>query len=321
MKVLFLTQTGTLGPSSRYRVYQLLPLLEQMGFQCMVAPLREPRRWRRANDCDIVVVQKGLLPGLPALMERWLAAGKPVVFDFDDAIWLPRVGGNPLLRLLHRERCVQGILRSASAVIAGNDFLAEYAARFNRNVSVVPTCLDTTRYPKTTGEATVGWIGSRTTLPYLATLKPVFERLNIKPRIIASGSVDFPAEFRPWSLETELEELAQIGIGIAPLPDTPWERGKCAVKILQYMACAMAVVASPVGVQKHIIRHSENGLLAGSESEWLEHLTALLKDTGLRARLGAAARQTVEKSYHIRQAAEKVAGVLCEAKAGGRDRT
>jgi hypothetical protein len=284
--------------------------MEWLGIIPTVAPLRSPSQWQRADEHHAVVVQKGFLPGVTTCVEHWLAADKPVVFDFDDAIWLPRVGGNPLLRLLHRERFVQDTMRRAAAVIAGNDCLAEYAARFNRSVTVVPTCVDVARYPQAIGGATVGWIGSRTTLPYLRSLKPVFEKLGIRPRVIASGKLDLPAEFRQWRLETELDELAQIGIGVAPLPDTPWERGKCAVKLLQYMACGMAVVASPVGVQKQIIRHGENGMLAGSEAEWIDCLQQLMNDAGLRARLGIAARKAVEMHFDIRQAAEKVAGVL-----------
>ena len=347
MKVLFLSQTSELGPSSRYRVYQLLPLLRKSGIECEVSPAIDSRLyasaylkpggyrsigiahtiWRRRradleriSQFDAVFVQKGVFPGLYSGFERKIAARKPLVFDFDDAVWLPREGGNPLLRALHRERAVQDILRCAASVIAGNEFLAEYARRFNQNVTVVPSCIDISKYPRgnpdlrvgATG-AIVGWIGSRTTLPYLKPLGPVFKQLGVAPRVIASGDpgqLGFDVEFRPWRLETEMEELAEIGIGIAPLPDTPWERGKCGVKVLQYMACGIPVVASAVGVQNRIIQHGENGFLVITEAEWIERLRMLLADAAVRARLGAAGRRRVEEKFAVTCAAAQVAAVL-----------
>ena len=341
MNVLFLTQTGALGPSSRYRVYQLLPLLREHGIEGAVSPAmgdalyRElylaagraaARRaafgavWRqrrsdlcRVGEFDAVVVQKGVFPGLYSGFERRIAARKPLVFDFDDAIWLPRQGGAPLLRLLHRERAVQDVLRCAAAVIAGNEVLAEYAGRFNRRVCVVPSAVDTDRYPRSAGNATVGWIGSRTTLAYLKPLAEVFRKLNVRPRVIASGDpagLGFETEFRPWRLETEVDELSQIGIGLAPLPDSPWERGKCGVKLLQYMACGIPVVASPVGVHNQIVRHGETGFLARSAGEWETFLAELIAHPGMREKFGAAGRELARQTYDVRQAADRVASLL-----------
>ena len=339
MKVLFLPQTSELGPSSRYRVYQLLPWLQKQGIESEVSPGinselysqiylqgRGSRRaallasWKqrridvgRASQFDAVFIQKGVFPGLYPGFERKLAASKPLLFDFDDAIWLPRQGGNQLLRALHRESTVQEILRRAAAVIAGNECLADYARRFNRSVTVVPSCIDTARYPRAAGEPRIGWIGSRTTMPYLGSLRGVFETLGVTPRVIASGNpgaLGFPVEFRQWRLETELDELAQVGIGIAPLPDNPWERGKCGVKLLQYMACGIPVVASPVGVHNSIIRHGINGFLAATDEQWIESLGQLVHDDSLRKRLGAAGRELVVQHYDVRFAAERVASVL-----------
>jgi hypothetical protein len=341
VKVLFLTQSGSLGPSSRYRVYQLLPWLQKLGIRCEVSPAiddelyrslylnsagRGSRRvafsaaWRRRGadlqrlgDFDAVFLQKGVFPGLHSGFERKMAACKPMVFDFDDAIWLPRVGGSRLLRALHRESAVQDILRCSTAVIAGNSFLADYASRFNRHVTVVPSSIDPDAYPQSTNSNVVGWIGSRTTLPYLKPLKPIFETLGIKPRIIASGDpsqLGFASEFRPWRLETELEELSQIGIGMAPLPDTLWERGKCGVKILQYMACGIPAVASPVGANTDIITHGVNGFLVSATEEWTRTLHTLIADSNLRKMLGAAGRETVAKRFTIQQAAETINSVL-----------
>jgi glycosyltransferase involved in cell wall biosynthesis len=344
MKVLFLTQTSELGPSSRYRVFQLVPLLEKMGIECEVsaaiddelyraiylegsAPRRNaaPTIWRkrradlqRIGEFDAVFIQKGVFPGLYSGFERKIAARKPLVFDFDDAIWLPRQGGSAIARLLHRERTVQALLHCARAVIAGNNFLADYASRFNKNVTVVPSSIDLSRYSNTAAlqhstSPVVGWIGSSTTSPYLRALKPVAQKLGLNLRVIASGSpakIGFPVEFRPWRLETEVEELAQLSIGLAPLPDTPWERGKCGVKILQYMACGIPVVASPVGVQAEMVVHGVNGFLAEHEVEWVAYLRQLMDDAKLREQMGAAGRDAVRKLYSAQRAAEAVAGLL-----------
>jgi|YelNatPaOPRAMG01_1025707.scaffolds.fasta_scaffold02179_16 hypothetical protein len=313
MKVLFLTQGGREHPSSRYRVYQLLPALRQLGIEPTAVPLRSPADWRRAEDHDVVVVQKGLAPGLPALVERWLAAGKPMVFDFDDAIWLPREGGRRLFRWLHRERCVQTMLRRAAAVMAGNNYLAEYARRFNANVTVVPTAVDVNRYDSGRAEArpsVIGWIGSASTLAYLRPVQPVFERLGVPLRVIAAGNPPFPVEFRQWRLETELDELRQIGIGIAPMPDTPWTRGKCGLKVLQYMACGIPVVASPVGVHNELIQPGVNGFLAGSVDEWVDTLRRLQENAAQRRDLGQAGACMVRDRFNLPGAAETVAAVL-----------
>jgi hypothetical protein len=236
-----------------------------------------------------------------------------LVLDFDDAIWLPRVGGSRLLRVLHRETAVQDILRCAAAVIAGNDFLAEYAGRFNHNVTVVPSSIAAEAHKSMANSNMVGWIGSRTTLPYLKPLRPVFETLGVKPRVIASGDpsqLGFDVEFRPWRLETENEELSQIGVGISPLPDTPWERGKCGVKLLQYMACGMPVVASPVGANANIVTHGVNGFLATQTEEWTTALRRLVADPDLRRQLGAAGRETVATRFSVQRAAETITSVL-----------
>jgi len=339
MRVLFLTQTGPLGPSSRYRVYQLVPFLRARGIECEVAPAIDDelyrriyldgtaRPWnaartvwrtrsadlRRLDEFDAVFVQKGVFPGLYPGFERKIAARKPLVFDLDDAIWLPRQGGSALLLALHRERAVQEMLRVAAAVTAGNEFLAEYAARFNRNVTLVPSTVDVSRYRQNADSVVVGWTGSRTTLPYLKPLGSVFKLLNVTPRFVASGdpnALGFPVDFRPWRLETELSELSQFGIGLAPLPETPWERGKCGVKLLQYMACGIPVVASPVGVHNEIVSHGVNGLLAKTEVDWIDSVRQLLSDVALRARLGAAARETVTKRYDIRVAVDGLTKVF-----------
>jgi glycosyltransferase involved in cell wall biosynthesis len=339
MKVLFLTQTSELGPSSRYRVYQLLPLLRARGIECEVSPAIDsatyarlylqggagklsswPAIWQRRrtdlqrlDEFDAVFVQKGVFPGLYSGFERKIAARKPLVYDLDDATWLPRQGGSLFLRALHRERTVHDILRMATVVTAGNEFLANYARRFTRSVVVVPSTVEVAQYRQNADSVVVGWIGSSTTLSYLKLLSIVFKTLKVTPRVIASGDpnvLGFPVDFRPWRPETESSELSQFGIGIAPLPNTPWEHGKCGVKLLQYMARGIPVIASPVGVHKQIVSHGVNGLLAETEADWISCLRQLLSDAALRVRLGAAAKETVTKRYDVRVAVDALAKVL-----------
>ena len=335
VKVLCLTQGPVAAPSSRYRVYQLLPHLRAHGLDCVVSPgldddayrrlyqtaggsrlaaftaIRRQRRQdlQRVPDFDLVWIQKGIFPGLTASFERQIAARRPVVFDFDDAIWLPRQGGNPILRRLHREGTVQEILRRATAVIAGNEFLAYYAHQFAGNVTAVPSAVEMARYRRGAG-TTVGWIGSRSTLPYLRPLAPVFQELGITARVIAAGTPDFPSDFRPWQMETEVDDLASLGIGVAPLPDNQWERGKCGVKILQYMASGLPVVASPAGVQRELVRDGVTGFHATTPDEWRDRLRQLLADAALRQRLGDAGRELVAQYYDVPVAASRVAKVL-----------
>jgi glycosyltransferase involved in cell wall biosynthesis len=339
VKILFLPQTAEQGPSSRYRVYQFLPLLRQLGFECEVSPgidaalydaiyrqrttgktaalraiwQRRHADLRRVTDFDAVFVQKGFFPGLSCGLEEKLAQRRPLIFDLDDAIWLPRQGGNPVLRLLHDERKVQRVMKCAAAILAGNEFLADYASRYNSNVTLVPSSLDLSRYKQSSGSTTVGWIGSSSTMPYLKPLQPVFKTLGLKPRVIAAGNpnaLGFPVEFRQWSLESEMDELSKIGIGIAPLPDNDWERGKCGVKLLQYMACGIPAIASPVGVHNQIIRNGITGFLARTTDEWTSRVQSLLCDAKQRSEMGRQGRAVVEKNYSLAGAADTIASVL-----------
>ncbi len=348
MKVLFLTQTGDLGPASRYRVYMLLPLLEKLGIEATVSPAIDNDRYteiyregggkwkkaeayqaarqtrkddlRRVEEFDAVFAQKGLLPGRSRIEEDF-AKKRPLIHDFDDAIWLPRVGGDPILRTLHRERLVQRVIRSATAVVVGNKYLAKYARSHNPRVTVIPSAIDIERYsnlstPEPSNPPRIGWIGSRSTLSYLRPLSVVFKRLQHRPRVIASGdpaSLDYPVDFVQWNRATEIEELNRLDIGIAPLPDTPWEQGKCGTKVLQYMACGKPVVASPVGVNAMLVRDGVNGFHAGTVAEWRDRLQQLIDNPDLRREMGAKGRQMVEKEFTAQRSAQRLADVFQSA--------
>jgi glycosyltransferase involved in cell wall biosynthesis len=341
MRILFLPQTCDLDSSSRYRVHQLLPYFEKQKWPIEVSPaidatlypdmyVRAPgpgaklralqafRRQRKIDvervwEFDLIYLQKGIFPGLDSSWELKMAENRPIIVDLDSAVWLPRDGEELRLPFYHREESFQKLLQQAKSVVAGNEFIANHVRPFNPRVTVIPTSIDTARYRRASTAPVVGWIGSRTALPDLKPLASVFQQLNLTPRVIAGGdpgSLGFKVDFREWSLATEVDELAQIGIGIAPLPETPWANSLCGVKLLQYMACGMPVVASPVGVHREIIQHGVNGLLAATPDEWRDCLKQLIGDESLRQRLGAAGRETVASRYDIQNAAEQVAAVL-----------
>ncbi|MCB9896371.1 MAG: glycosyltransferase family 4 protein [Planctomycetes bacterium] len=273
----------------------------------------------RASDADLVLVEQQLFPYLPTFVEQMLwPRAKPTVLEFDDAIFLTFAHGRKLAALCAR----------ADLVIVGNRFLREFAARSARQVHVIPTTVDLARYDAAlelqrarratpdTGPLRVGWIGLRYNFGYLRELAAPLAGLSraVELRVVSSGLPEVDPAWdgvrlvhRPWSAEGEAAELAQCDVGVMPLPDDPWTRGKCALKILQYMAAGVPVVASPVGVNADIVRHGENGLLAATPAGWSAAFEALAADPELRSRLGEAGRRTVEAEFSIEGGAEKVA--------------
>ncbi len=335
------------SPGQRFRLEQWEPYLRRAGIEITWSPYSDAalsrvmprpghlaakatgvafalaRRLReawRARAFDLVYIfREGALFG-PAVAERVLAwSGVPFVFDFDDAVWVRYVSpGNSYLSYLRFPGKTRALCRLARHVMAGNAYLQDYALRYNPSVTVVPTTIDTEKYkvvPRAGREVpVVGWTGSYSTEQYLALVKPVFERLRrrLPFRVVVVGGGRFAAdgvevEHRPWRSESETADLADFDIGLMPLPDAEWERGKCGLKALQYMALGVPAVVSPVGVNASIVRHGENGLVAKTEAEWERALELLLTDPGARARLGGAGRLTVEESYSARSQAPRVA--------------
>ncbi|KPV39569.1 glycosyl transferase family 1 [Thiohalorhabdus denitrificans] len=350
-KVLFLTKYARKGASSRYRTFQFLPYLEAAGFRCTVSPLFDDSylahkyssgraRWRDvvgafggrlrailgSRRFDLVVIEKELLPYSPALLERLLGwAGVPYVVDYDDALFHqydrhPR----PWVRWL-LGRKIARVMRGAALVTAGNEYLAGYARRAGApRVEVLPTVVDLDRYPAPAGPGgnavfTIGWIGSPTTAQYLEKIAPALARVcadgQARVRLIGSGKVDLPGvphEVIPWREGEEAEQLRAMDVGIMPLPDTPWERGKCGFKLIQYMACGLPVVASPVGVNADIVEDGINGYLAGDEEAWVAALNRLKGEPERRQEFGKAGRSKVEGEYSLEVTAPRFARLLWE---------
>ena len=250
-----------------------------------------------------------------------MARRLPFVLDFDDSIYLPPANTvNPGAGWLRHHGKTGVLCGLARHVTVGNEILAAYARPRARAVTVLPTTIDTDAYVpgerRKPGRPVLGWSGSVTTLPYLSgirdTLVRLRQRLDFELRVIG-GELSIPGidvSCRPWRAETEVLDLRELDVGIMPLPDDPWTRGKCGLKALQYMALGIPAVVSPVGVNSEIVDHGRNGFVAATPEEWIESMAVLLRDADLRARLGTRARQTVEERYSARVHAPRLVEVL-----------
>ena len=339
------------SPGQRYRIEQWEPLLRKQGVEITYAPfeseelnylLYKPghirqklslvaeaisRRYstmKSVSDFDAVYVfREAALLG-PAFFERWIhRSGVPMVFDFDDAVFVSyRSPTNGYLSYLKFASKTKSICRMSAHVMAGNPYLAEYARQVNPNVTIVPTTIDTEKYTviekaNESDVPTIGWTGSFSTVQHLDTLRSALQRLaketKFRLRVIGTPTYKIDGidvEAMSWVAATELKDLSDIDIGIMPLPDDSWSKGKCGLKALQFMALGIPTVCSPVGVNKDIIQDGENGFIAGSEDEWIEKLGRLLHSADLRRQLGHAGRRTVERQYSANVQAPRVFELL-----------
>jgi len=208
--------------------------------------------------------------------------------------------------------------------MVGNNYLAEYARRYNQNVTVIPTTIDTETYRvhpvRTPSPPVIGWTGSYSTVQHLdllrSTLSELAKRERFRVRVIGPSDYELEGvdvEVVPWRSHTEVQDLAAVDIGIMPLPDDPWSRGKCGCKALQYMGLGIPAVCSPVGMNTDLIRDGENGFLANSAEEWISKLTRLLRSTELRLKMGRAGRKTVEEGFSATSQAPRVYEVFKSA--------
>lgn len=284
---------------------------------------------------DVICVLREVTPLGPAISPYlWRFFGKRVIFDFDDAIYLNHISQvNQMAAFLKFPRKTRSFVQMSQRVIAGNQHLAEYACQYSPSVVVIPTPIDTDKYtplsrylPKIevgSTELCVGWSGSWTTLPHFYLVKEALKELVARLpllRIKAFGTrvahiEGLSIEALDWSLESELEQLRSFDIGIMPLPDDEWSRGKCGFKLLMYMALGIPTVSSPVGVNTEIIKDGVNGFLAANEKEWIEKLSRLIEDSNLRRHLAETARKTVEERYSVLKWAPEFVKVLKESAA------
>jgi glycosyltransferase involved in cell wall biosynthesis len=243
----------------------------------------------------------------------------PIVYDFDDAIFRSNVSdANRQLAWLKWPQKAGAICGLSTHVIAGNEYLRQYASQFNAGVSIVPTTIDTDAYTLRQGTAlhdppVIGWTGSLTTIKHLETITEVLKELRksfrFRFKVFGADRFTIPGleiESVPWTAASEIAHLTEFDIGIMPLPDDDWSRGKCGLKALQYMALGIPVVASAVGVNSDIITDGRNGFLASSRAEWVEKLLRLLTDPALRRKFSDQGRMTIESRYSARVQAPRV---------------
>ena len=346
--VLVLTRYERLGASSRVRFLQFLPALEREGFSFDVRPLLDnayvaslyggPRvgtgsivraYWRRLSALrrrmryDLIWLEKEALPWLPTWLEIARLEGLPYVVDYDDA-WFHRYENHWSSPLLGHK--IDAVMSVAHTAVAGNDYLARRARQAGaRHAEIVPTAIDLERYadlpeaPRN-GALTVGWIGIPLNAHYLTMIEPALRaaaatapiQLHVVGAPLPPAFAGIPAASFPWTEDTEISRIAQFDVGVMPLHDTPWERGKCAYKLLQVMAAGKPVIASPVGANRQVVRHGINGFLADSAEEWAEALRQLA-DPALRHRMGVEARKTVEEQYSAAVVTPRLAEILSKA--------
>ncbi len=347
LKVVFLT-SGPTVPASRYRVFQYVPHLRKMGFQCIVAnsfpekydyfPMlgwrcsrllkRFVRRWHlfqmRFMRPDLVVLERELFDEPTDEFEQKLRRVAPrLLLDIDDGIFL------------RYPQKFENLLRLCDGIIAGNALLQDVCLARNPQVVVIPTCVDIDLYPArdsktgSTGTTIVGWIGTPSNIPQLSLVLPALraqsQQSALEFRIVSSQpdclkSLDcsgINVRFIPWQAATAVEELRQFDIGIMPLEnDNEWNQYKCGLKLIEYMAVGIPAIASSVGVNTEILTHGENGFLASEDADWRQHLAQLIADVSLRERIGAAARATIAARYSVQAALPLYAETLRKCAAG-----
>ena len=328
------------APNQRFRHEQWAPHLERNhGISLTFAPFESPelsrmletrgrrgrklllatrdfyRRWRRRYDVDafdgVVVLREASMLGGSVIEDFVVRRGIPLIYDFDDPIWLSRPdGGHWVASLVRAPWKVPHICRIASAVTVGNEYLAAFARRHNANVNVVRTSIDLDRFrilpPRPASDPfTILWTGSKSTLQYLELVRPALETLGARMPLRLRVVCDVPPpqygnvrlDYVKWSPSVEVSSLAAGDVGIMPLPDTATARGKCACKVLQYMAVGRPTVLSPVGFNRQLVRDGENGLFADTQENWISQIERLALDAGLRRRLAQSGRSTIETGY------------------------
>lgn len=352
VRVLALTRYGPTGASSRMRFLQYLPALAAANIRVEAQALFDDatlsarcqrgsygvgalpcfaRRvvvLRRREQFDLLWIEKEALPWWPLWIEAALLHGVPYALDYDDAVFhnydQHRLAA--VRRLFGRR--LDGLMARAMLVVGGNDYLVQRARNAGAPwVEMLPTVIDLARYPwprpaQEAGKAQVPvvvWIGSLSTVRYLRLLEVPLQRLGKRVPFVLrviGGEVALPGvqvECLPWTEDTEVTHLASADVGVMPLPDSPWERGKCGYKLIQYMACGLPVVASPVGINTRIVQSEVNGYLADDAEAWVDALEHLLTNATLRAQMGATGRQRVENEYCLQVTGRRLADWLCKA--------
>ena len=326
MKAAFLIHNAD-APSCRYRVLQYIPYLKGRGVEVFVRRfqgglLDRFKFYETLGQYDLLLIQRKLVHPVDFWYIRRKA--RKIVYDFDDALmYRSAKAKNP--HSFSRRTKFAYLIKRANLVIAGNAFLKSEALRYNDQVVTIPTSLDLSRYhfrePMSNADAvTIGWLGSRSSLRYLRSLLPTLEGIfrkhpEVRLKIVCSEFLDsasLPIIKKQWSWEDEEEDLRSFDIGVMPLSDDLWSKGKCGLKILQYYSVAIPVVCTPVGINQEIVTHGVNGFWALNEHQWEEGLGTLIQDRALRREMGLRGRETVEKTYSLEANAPRLFEALKE---------
>ncbi len=271
---------------------------------------------QRSHKFDLIFIQReALLIGSSYFEKKFFKKNK-LIFDFDDSIWLHDTSeGNKKFEFLKNPNKTKTNIENAHAVISGNQYLASYAKQFNKNVFIIPTTVDTNIHKpllKNTSihsqKIVIGWSGSISTIKHFEMVIPVLKHLiakypnQLEIHVIEKDTyknTEIETISKSWNSLTEVEDLNCFDIGIMPLPDDEWSKGKCGLKGLSYMACGISTVMSPIGVNTEIIQHGVNGFLASTENEWIDTLSNLIENKDLRVSTGLKGRETVLKHYSV----------------------
>lgn len=351
MKILLLSRYGSLGASSRLRSYQFIEYLSDHEVDIKVSHLLGDDYLSRLYSggstrvpsviCsylkrlmllttfwkyDLIWIEYEVFPWMPPIFEKLLSLFRlPYLVDYDDATFHRYSEHRSSVVRWVLGGKIKRVMRYSTTVVAGNEYIAEYAKIAGaREVCVIPTVVDESKYvvknTSLSSRFVIGWIGSPSTQQYLEVVMGALNKLAnqavFELRLVGASHIDqsgFPVKIVQWTEKTEVSDIREFDVGIMPLFDGPWERGKNGYKLIQYMACGVPVVATPIGVNTRIVEHGRNGYLAGNEQEWLVALQELMGDPSLRERMGRQGRIKFEKQYSLGVTAPILLSVLKKA--------
>jgi glycosyltransferase involved in cell wall biosynthesis len=335
------------SPGQRYRFEQYFSYLEEHGITCKLSNIiseeddkvlysagnyikkalialkayrQRKKELKSIAEYDLVLIyREAILTGSTFFEKKSAKLGVPILFDFDDAIWVKDVSeGNQRLSFLKNANKIKEILPLCKHVVAGNRYLRDFALKFNKSVSIIPSTIDTDKYKEIKqfkeGLVTIGWVGSHTTIKHFETIVPILMKLKekykdkIEFKVIGDPvyyNSDLGIDGMAWDNSKEVEFFNMLDIGVMPLPENEWTKGKCGMKGLLYMSVNTPAVMSSVGMNSEIIENGVNGFLADTAEEWFEVLSKLIEDENLRKSIGLAGRKTVEEKYSMNSQKEK----------------
>ena len=353
LRAIFFAPYPEEGPSARYRVVQYFPFLEEEGIDCTYAPFFSKKAYQilyrpgnfvpkvahfaaaslrrlywtsRVREYDVAFVHLEIYPLFIRFYDRLLRwSRRPVIFDLDDTIFIHKPTVNPVMRYLRNPKKVDDLLLMSRHVVVCNRFMDDYSRKYNSNVTIIHTPVDTEKFkPRTRrdngGPLVLGWIGSHSTAYYLDILRPVLSKLaeahDFVFKVVGAGvPIEIPGvkvENLDWRLDREVADFQSFDIGLYPMIDNEFAIGKTGFKTIQYMAFGIPSVVSAVGANKVIVKDGENALLADNDDpdSWVRGISRLMEDSELRRRVGDGGRQTVLDNYSLQKSARVLASIL-----------